>query len=110
MNPIITGKTDDGKQVVYASLFKWKDQEGLPIDISVKKMEADGFVPDWLAELEGGLWVGLSLEHIVTELNEVFHILYPEKKQELMERVNNYIEFRQTPNPYTLHLLKLTKS
>lgn len=109
MTPIITGQTPDGKTVVYASLFKWKDQEGLPLDITINHIAKEGYIPNWLAELEGGLWLGLSIEQIMSELNEAFQLLYPGKSRELIELINNYVEFRNTPNPYTLFLLKLTK-
>lgn len=108
-DPIITGQTNDGTPTVFTRLFQFKDQEGLPIDITAAKVRKDGFVTDWLYEVEGALWLGWTQEKILTELSEVFLFIHPEKRNELLGIVKQYFIMRETPNPYTLKALKATK-
>lgn len=107
--PIYTGRTVDGKEVYFMRLFQWKDQEGLPIDISVYKAAQHNIIPSWIYEVEGALWLGWTRDKIVNELREVFTILYPEKRGELIDAINSYFEVREMPNNITPVLIKMTK-
>jgi hypothetical protein len=109
MKPIIVGKTREGNTVAYCSLFKWKDQEGLPIDIAANHLQKKGITPSWLCEVEGALWMGMPEDQIISELKEVFTMLYPGKSKSLIKRVINYMQYRRKPNPFTIQAIKLTK-
>lgn len=107
--PIITGRTTDGRPTIYARLFQWKDQEGIPIDISVNDVDSQGFVTDWIYEIEGAIWVGYTQERIIADLSEAYQILYPGQSKRCLKIVKNYFEARKTPNLITLRAIKLTK-
>lgn len=107
--PIITARTTGGKICIYASLFQWKDQEGIPIDISANYAFSQGFAIDWIYEVEGALWVGYTQERILADLGEAFQILYPGKDKELLELIKLYFANRETPNTRTATAIKLTK-
>lgn len=107
---LIIGHTEEGHEVVYARLFTWKDERGLPIDFAASFMMQQNLHPAWPYEIEGALWLGLTEEQILAELKEVFNMIYvPQDSKEALRRVTEYMEFRKTPNPFTQHALEITK-
>jgi hypothetical protein len=109
IDPIITGKTDAGKHTVYACLFQWKDQEGVPLDMSAAFVRQHDMVTDWIFEIEGALWIGYTRQKIMSELNEAFLFLYPENSKALLQKVEQYFELRETPNSLTWRAMMATK-
>jgi len=109
VKPFNTGYTQDKKPVVYSSLFQFKDQEGLPVEISAAKLIKESFIPNWLYEVEGALWLGYSEEKILTELSEVFRFLYPKSHVKQLKKVRKYLQIRTKPNPFTAKAMKETK-
>lgn len=108
-DPILTGQTTSGKPVVFAHLFRWKDQEGIPLASSAAFVVEQGCVTDWIYEIEGALWIGYTQDKILTELREVFLFLHPGAHKELLKKMEQYFDIREKPNALTFKAMAATK-
>lgn len=66
---VITGKTQDGRQVV-GGVFKLFDTFGIPLDMVLMNLEDHGLVVDWPDFIEAALIQGWKMKTVVSRLGE----------------------------------------
>lgn len=101
-----TGMTPEGKPLVYREMFKLFLKEKIPIDLLAIQTIKEGMEPDWFAEIEGALQIGISEESIINVFRRVFKVVYPEIWLLKISETKAYMRLRYKPYKRPIKTIK----
>jgi hypothetical protein len=87
----ITGKTEDGKLVI-GGVFKLLDTHGIPLEITLDKLNESNMICDWIQFWKDGIKAGWPPKRILITLTSVVGDVYgPEFREEWEFRMKAWI-------------------
>ena len=83
----VTGKTEDGKLVI-GGVFKLNDTYGLPLEITLDKLNEKNMLPDWIEFWQSAMKAGWTQERTWIMLtSSIGDVLGPEFRKEWEKRM-----------------------
>lgn len=99
------GKTKEEKIIGCIGIWNFYQTNGLPIACQIDKLWESGIVISWLHEYNIALWKGANEEKLLKIIEEELGFSKYYNKQEVLNKLTNYISQRETPTPLNYTLL-----